>query len=110
MATSTLTIGVYVPSSCNLLTIFTGASMVRVEVAMRNKQRLLDSGKIESRMEKVTVHQQFETEDGYIVMPLSGSVSMEVPLEWRRSRMTENEGLFEGATHCLTDSRYMDED
>ena len=61
--------------------------MVRVEVATRNKQRLLDSGKIESRMEKVTVNHQFETDDGYIVTPLSGSVSMEVPLEWRRSRM-----------------------
>ena len=24
--------------------------------------------------------------------------------------MAENEGLLEGATHCLTDSHYMDED
>ena len=52
--------------------------MVRVEVATRNKQRLLDSGVIESRMEKVAVNHQFETDDGYIVTPLSGSVSMEV--------------------------------
>ncbi len=83
---------------------------MRMDVATRHKQRLLDSGVIESRMQKVMVSQQFETEDGYIVKPLSGSVSMEVPLEWRRSRMGKNEGLFEGATQCLTDSHYMDVD
>ena len=78
---------------------------MRMEVATRHKQRLLESGVIESSMQKVS--QQFETEDGYIVKPLSGSVSMEVPREWRRSRMAENKGLFEGETQSLTDSRYI---
>ena len=44
--------------------------MVRVEVATKNKQRVLDSGVIESCMEKVTVNHQFETDDSYIVTPL----------------------------------------
>ena len=79
---------------------------MRMDVATRHKQRLLDSGVIESSMQKVS--QQFETEDGYIVRPLSGSVSMEVSSEWRISRRVENEGLFEGETQCLTDSCYMD--
>ena len=57
--------------------------VIRLAVATRNKQRLVESGVIQSSLLKVS--QQFEDEDGYIVRPLSGSVSMEVPLEWRRS-------------------------
>ena len=79
--------------------------VMRMAVATRHKQRLVESGAIESSMQKVS--QQFETEEGYIVRPLSGSVSMEVPHEWRRSRRVENEGLFEGETQSLTDTGCM---
>ena len=67
--------------------------VIRMAVATRIKQRLLESGVIQSSLLKVS--QQFEDEDSYIVSPLSGSVSMEVPLEWRRTRRLGG-GLFEG--------------